>query len=120
VVRAVDVRAEVAEQVEEPEVGDVAALDRAQLVVAVRRVAGPAGVLEADLVGKPDEVQLVPLQGMLPRFRRAKSKPGKDAGSANSRTIGATEDAARRSFAAAGSDRPYSLKGHYTSLFSRP
>jgi len=59
VVRAVDVRAEVAEQVEEPEVGDVAALDRAQLVVAVRRVAGPARVLEADLVGKPDEVQLV-------------------------------------------------------------
>ena len=50
VVRPVDVRAEVAEQVQHPEVRDVAALDRADLLVAVGRVARPAGVLEADLV----------------------------------------------------------------------
>jgi len=33
---------------------------------------------------------------------RAKSKPGKDAGSPDSSPIGATEDAARRRYAAAG------------------
>lgn len=46
---------------------------------------------------------VVRLQVPLPCFRRAKSKPGKDAGSAHiGRDMGATEDAAWRSFAAAG------------------
>jgi hypothetical protein len=39
---------------------------------------------------------------MLPCSRRAKSKPGKDAGSAHIPDMGATEDAAWRSFAAGG------------------
>ena len=42
----------------------------------------------------------VPLQGMYPRPCRAKSKRGKDAGSAHIGHMGATEDAASRSFAA--------------------
>jgi hypothetical protein len=41
-------------------------------------------------------------QVMLPGRMRAKSKPGKDAGSAHIGHMGATEDAAWRRFAAAG------------------
>src|SRR5260370_2498009 len=49
---------------------------------------------------------------MPPRLRRAKSKPGKDAGSARTNSTGATEDAAWRRFAAAGGDGGHCLKGH--------
>jgi len=46
---------------------------------------------------------LVPTQVTLPSFRRAKSKPGKDAGSVHiTPDMGATEDAAWRRFAAVG------------------
>jgi hypothetical protein len=46
---------------------------------------------------------LVPTQVTLPSSRRAKSKSGKDAGSAHiGSDMGATEDAAWRGFAAAG------------------
>jgi hypothetical protein len=47
---------------------------------------------------------MVQPQVVLPRCWRAKSKPGKDAGSAHIRHMGATEDAAWRSFAAASNE----------------
>jgi len=54
----------------------------------------------------------VPLQVMLPRFWGASTKRCKDAGSPDSPTIGATEDAAARRVIAFQKHRGHCLKGH--------
>src|SRR5207247_9206859 len=60
----------------------------------------------------PSGRPLAPLQVMRPLLRRAKSLPGKDAGSVRIRSdTGATEDAAWQSLAAAGGDGVECLKG---------
>jgi len=54
----------------------------------------------------------VPLQVMLPRFWGASTKRCKDAGSPDSSTIGATEDAAARRVIAFQKPGGHCLKGH--------
>jgi hypothetical protein len=54
--------------------------------------------------GSLTSVATVQPQMMLLRCWRAKSKPGKDTGSAHIGHMGATEDAAWRRFAAAGNE----------------
>ena len=61
----------------------------------------------------------VPPQVMLPGAWRAKSKRGKDAGSAHVVHMGATEDEASRSFAAAQGPGGHCLRGHSYVLVIR-
>jgi quercetin dioxygenase-like cupin family protein len=61
-------------------------------------------------------MSLVPLRVMVSRFWRAKSAPGKDAGSARIGNTGATEDAAWRCFAAARSALTIARRGTAASL----
>jgi MFS family permease len=77
-------------------------------------LAGAASTLRTDLMDRaqlPERAELVnavlvPRPLMAARFWRAKGEHGKDAGSRNSSAISATEDAARRSPAAARTGRP--------------